>query len=210
MAGFAVASAALVGLPGCAAQGFTGARLLPSLPAPAATARVASTSGATARETGAAAHELPAPSGSPLVSPRGMAGAPSAAAVPETGLDATLDSVVRRYYDAVDRLPADMDPQPLAVLFVPGCPCRAQLRAVRRARVRGEHYVDQVRINALVPSRDGPATADVLADVRASRGGLVTSSGRRVTSVPAKAHVRRLFRLVHRRRGWRIAAIEAV
>jgi hypothetical protein len=187
----------------------TRSRMLPALsgvtPSPAARPS-ASPGGASAGRTG-----RPGRAGGPLSAIASDSPVLAVSAdTSETASEAMWEAVVRRYYAALDQLPSDMDPRPLAVLFAPGCACRAQLRAVRRARRRGEHYVDQVDINALVPSRDGPGSADVLADVRASRGGLVSASGQRLTSVPAKRHLRRVFRLVRRRGSWQIAAIEAV
>jgi hypothetical protein len=88
-----------------------------------------------------------------------------------------------------------MDPAGFAAIFTKSCACRAQVRAVRRARAHGEHYIDQVHIIKLTPNLDGSRSADVLVSFNASAGGLVDGNNRRLTSAPAARGVHRDFEL---------------
>ena len=103
-----------------------------------------------------------------------------------------------------------MDPAALAALMTTDCPCRAQVHAIARAAAQHEHYVDHARVNALRASVDGPALVDVLADVTITRGGLRSASGAVISTVAARAHLRRDFRLVRVHGRWLIDRIEAV
>jgi hypothetical protein len=119
-----------------------------------------------------------------------------------------VTSVVRRYYEIANHLRHDMDFRALAALFTANCFCRIQVRAVRAAARRGEHYVDQATLNSVVTNIDGPRLADVLVDLNVSRGGLVSADGVPVTRA-APRHLKRVFRLERVPRGWLISDIEA-
>lgn len=108
---------------------------------------------------------------------------------------AAVIAVVRRYYAIANNLRRDMDASALAALFTPRCVCQQQVRAIRRAAAKHEHYVDQAHLNAITPLIDGPTEARILVDLSVSRGGLSTPSGRRVTSVPPAPDIHRLFQL---------------
>jgi hypothetical protein len=141
--------------------------------------------------------------------------APSSASPTATGTSkkaelAAATAVVAQYYKVANNLKTHMDAPALAALMTSRCPCRAQVRAVRDAAQKGEHYIDHAHINNLVPSVEGPAAAFVLVDLNASRGGLETSDGRTVTSAPAAKHIRRVFRLVNLDGHWLIDRIEAL
>lgn len=135
---------------------------------------------------------------------------PSPTTVSKKAELAAAKAVVTRYYEVANGLRTRMDAPALAALMTTRCPCRAQVRAVRTAAQKGEHYIDHAHINELVPSGEGPTAAFVLVDLDASRGGLETSDGRIVTSAPPRKHIRRVFRLVNRNGNWLIDRIEAV
>jgi hypothetical protein len=123
---------------------------------------------------------------------------------------AAAKAVVTQYYQVANSLKTHMDAPALSALMTATCPCRAQVRAVRDAAQKGEHYIDHAHINNLVPSVEGPAAAFVLVDINASRGGLETADGRAITSAPAAKHIRRVFRLVNLDGHWLIDRIEAL
>lgn len=97
----------------------------------------------------------------------------------------------------------------LSSLLTPACPCQAQVRAIRRAARRGEHYVDHASLNALRPSVEGPQHAFVLVNLDTGRGGLMTQDGSRVTSAGPQHGIQRVFRLVDVGGRWLISQIEA-
>jgi hypothetical protein len=132
---------------------------------------------------------------------------PSPTTSPKISELAAVKDVVRHYYAIANNLHLNMDSSALAALFTPACRCQAQVRAVRSAAAKGEHYIDQARINALRANDQGPRFAHVLADIDAARGGLETADGRRITSVAPRNHVRRAFSLERFRRGWLIYSI---
>jgi hypothetical protein len=117
--------------------------------------------------------------------------------------------VVRSYYRATNRLAHDMDPAALTSLFTAGCPCQAQVQAVRRAAARDEHYVDRARLRAGPASVEDPHHAYVLVDLDTSAGGLERANGTRVTSAAPQHDLQRVFRLVRVGRAWLIERIEA-
>jgi hypothetical protein len=123
---------------------------------------------------------------------------------------AAAKAVVVRYFSVVNAMHIHMDAQALDALFTKDCTCQAQVRAVRRAAKRGEHYTDHASINAIRPNIDGQDLADVLVDYDTRRGGLVDSTGHRVTSTTPKKHVRWVFRLQRLAGDWRITRIEIV
>jgi hypothetical protein len=103
-----------------------------------------------------------------------------------------------------------MDADALAALMTSQCTCRAQVDAIRAARTKGEHYIDQARIIKYTPSFDGPTAADVLVLFNAGPGGLVDQDNHRVTSAPPAKGVHRYFMLRRVGGRWLIAAMEAV
>jgi hypothetical protein len=117
-------------------------------------------------------------------------------------------AAVRRYYTITNRLHREMDASALAALFTASCACQAQVVAVRTAARQKEHYIDHAHLNRLVPTLHGSRQADVLVDLNAARGGLVTSAGRVVTSAPPARHVERVFRLERVHARWLIYRIE--
>jgi hypothetical protein len=123
---------------------------------------------------------------------------------------AAARAVVSRYYEIANDLRNHMNAAALAALMTDKCPCRAQVRAVRRAARSNEHYIDQARLNHLVTGYEGPSAAYVLVDFDASRGGLVTGDGRHVTTAPPAKGVKRVFRLEKIDGTWLINRIEAV
>jgi hypothetical protein len=152
----------------------------------------------------------------PELQATGTPAAPLASASPHRrspasarGLTAAV-RVVRRYYQVTNRLHRDMNPAALDALFTASCPCRAQVRAVRRAGARGEHYVDHATLNAVRPTALGADRAEVLVDFDAASGGLVGADGSRLTSAPPARHVQRLFVVERIATRWRIAKIEAI
>jgi len=146
------------------------------------------------------------------VAPAVIAGSPRVAIATTRSRSTTAVArrAVRRYFAVVNHLPRAMDPAALAALMTTDCPCRAQVHAIARAAAQHEHYVDHARVNALRASVDGPALVDVLADVTITRGGLRSASGAVISTVAARAHLRRDFRLVRVHGRWLIDRIEAV
>jgi hypothetical protein len=116
-------------------------------------------------------------------------------------------AVVTHYFHVLNRLHLDMGYAALSQLLMPGCPCQVQVRAIRSAASKGERYLDRVRIIALRVNLDGPRAADVLADYRLVRGGLVDAAGHRLTRNPPH-RVRWDFQLRRAAGGWRIARID--
>jgi hypothetical protein len=154
------------------------------------------------------------PVGLPSLSPSATASSPSPSPSPTaTSKKAELaaaTAVVKRYYEIANQLKIHMNADGLAALMTAGCPCRAQVRAVRRAARHGEHYIDHAHINEFVPSYEAPGAVFVLVDLNASRGGLSTASGHMVTSAPPAKHVKRVFRLIKVQDRWLIGRIEAL
>ncbi|MGN6474171.1 MAG: hypothetical protein ACTHK4_11070 [Mycobacteriales bacterium] len=91
-----------------------------------------------------------------------------------------VTEVARRYYAALGALRRRMRAAPLARLMAPGCTCRAQVRAVRRALRRGQRYTDRVHVLTLVPHLDSPGLADVFVSYDVTDGGLVDRRGHRI------------------------------
>jgi hypothetical protein len=120
---------------------------------------------------------------------------------------ATVTAIVRRYYQALNNLHVRMDAGALGALLTTSCPCRQQVRAIRSAKSKGEHYVDHVDIIKLIANLDGPKLADVLAIFDARRGGLVDVRGHHVTSAAATKGTQRDFVLVERGGIWLIDQI---
>lgn len=150
---------------------------------------------------------LPALSAStPVATPSPAASKPALSA--KAAELAAATAVVRRYYEIANNLHRSMDADALAALFTSNCFCRAQVRAVRSAAAKGEHYIDQARLNSVVANTEGPTRADVLVDLNAARGGLVRADGSQVTSGRPQRHVKRVFRLHHVGNQWLITAIE--
>jgi hypothetical protein len=181
----------LVSLAACGG-GSSGPATLPALSS--------SVAGPTPTATVASPVATPSPTTPPTPSGRATRKAELAAAT----------AVVRRYYAIANELRTHMDAGALAMLFTRSCPCQQQVRAIRAAAARHEHYIDQARLNVLRPELEGTNTASVLVDFDAGRGGLATRSGRQVTSAPAKNHVRRVFRLERTGARWLIFEIDAV
>src|SRR5581483_2385472 len=111
-------------------------------------------------------------------------------------------------FDVVNHLRTDMDASLLSAIFAASCPCQAQVRAVRNAANKHEHYIDHASINALRATVDSPTSADALVDYNSSVGGIVDSSGRTITRTPAKQHIRWIFHLSNSGSGWRITGID--
>lgn len=139
--------------------------------------------------------------------------AASGAAVGAAGADPARTAavrVVRRYYAALDGLRRRMRTGPLARLLAADCPCRAQLRAIRTAIRRGEHYTDQVHVWRLVPHVDGPDLVDVVVSFDVRRGGLVDRAGHRIRPPVVRRDLHREL-VVRRVAGrWLIAQVIAV
>lgn len=116
---------------------------------------------------------------------------------------------MRHYYQVFNALHRTMAAGALAAMFTQDCPCRAQVRAVRSAARRGEHYVDHATVNVMRASVQDRRHAFVLVNLDTGRGGLVRAAGRVVTSAPPRRGVQRVFRLVQVGGRWLIARIEA-
>lgn len=159
----------------------------------------------------AAPHTLPPLSISPSAAPSVTAASPSTPAT--TGKKAELaaaTAVVRRYYAVLNDLHKSMNADDFATLFTRTCPCQQQVRAVRLAKAKGEHYIDQVHLIKMTPSVDGPNSADVLVLFNARVGGLVDRHNRQLTSAPAARNVHRDFALAKRGGRWLISRLEVV
>jgi hypothetical protein len=107
----------------------------------------------------------------------------AAVAAPSGGTRRVTDAVsrvARQYYQALDNLRHGMRAAPLARLLAPGCPCRAQVRAVRAAARHGERYTDRVRLLTLVAHVDGPDLADAVVSLDIDHAGLVDAAGHRI------------------------------
>jgi hypothetical protein len=133
----------------------------------------------------------------------------AAAAGGSTSERASAVAVVRRYFRVLNRLSRDMNATGLATMFAADCPCQAQVRAVRAAAARAEHYVGTAHVNIARPSVESPTRASVLVNVDVSRSGLETAGGAMVTSVPARHHLQRIFQLEKGSRGWLVYRIDA-
>lgn len=122
---------------------------------------------------------------------------------------ASVIAVVRRYFRVVNRLSHDMNAVGLAAMFTATCPCRAQVRAVRSAAGKAEHFVGTAHVNVVRPSVEGPTRASVLVNFDVSRSGVVTAGGAMVTSVPARPGLQRIFRLENDGGRWLVYRIDA-
>jgi hypothetical protein len=118
-----------------------------------------------------------------------------------------VHAVVRRYFEVLNRLHAEMDSTALARLLTPDCPCQQQVEAIRTAAANGQRYLDRTRIKALRVNLDGPGAADVLADYQLVRGGLVDAAGRHLTRITPH-RLRWDFRLRRVNGQWRINRID--
>lgn len=143
----------------------------------------------------------PAGTGRPIASP--------APVRPRLGPRRAAVAVVRRYYQVFNGLHRTMDAAAMSALFTADCPCRQQVRAVRKAAALDEHYVDRATVNVMRPSLQDADHAYVLVNLDTARGGLVTEAGRRVTTAAPRRGVQRVFRLVRHGRRWLISRIEA-
>jgi hypothetical protein len=126
------------------------------------------------------------------------------------GAEAAAVAVVRRYYAALDRLRSRMRAAPLARLLTADCPCRAQVRAIRAARRRGEQFTDRVRVIRLVAHLDRPDLVDVVVSIDVVDAGRLDHAGHQVGPVRT---VRNLHReLLLRRVGarWLVDRVIAV
>lgn len=123
---------------------------------------------------------------------------------------AAVRQVARRYYVLLGGLRRRMRAAPLAQLMTPGCPCRDQARAVRRAARRGEHYTDRVHLQTLVAHLDRTDVADVFVSYDVIDGGLIDAHGHRVGTATTVRGVHR--ELMLRRIGgrWLIERVLAV
>ena len=149
-------------------------------------------------------------SGSPQVlPPLSTTPAASASTPPPQDPKAAAVAVVREYFRLLNNLPHDMDYRSLASLMAATCSCQEQVHAIRAARLRGQHYVDHWENLTLASVINGPKSVDVLAEYDAASGGLVDKKGRRITSAPPKAGVKRLFRVELQGTKWLISSISA-
>lgn len=117
-------------------------------------------------------------------------------------------AVVRRYFDTLNGLSARMDASGLAALMTTDCPCRVQVTSVRHEAALHRRYVGTDRINVIRPNIDGRAVGDVVVDFDASRSGLVTADGRRISSTPPGTHLNRDFVMRRVDGMWLIARID--
>lgn len=129
------------------------------------------------------------------------------------GREAALSSagqVVRGYFDALDGLRHGMRVAPLARVLTADCPCRAQVRAVRAARRRGDRYTDRVRVTSLVAHLDRADLVDVVVSLDISRAGLMDASGHRRTPVTTLRNLHRELLLRRIDDHWLISRVIAV
>lgn len=122
---------------------------------------------------------------------------------------AAVKAVVRRYYALANHLRISMNAAPLSQLMTADCTCREQIRAIETAAAQGRHYIDHAILRSITPELDGPTAADVLVEFDAGPGGLVDSAGRAITSVSARAGIRRFFHLVLISGHWLISEIQS-
>jgi hypothetical protein len=153
---------------------------------------------------------LPTASASPAASPSPVASATAATQRTRKAELAAVTAVVRRYFATVNDLHRTMNANELADEFTSACPCQAQVRAVRSAAAKHEHYIDHATVNALRPVLQDPSHAQVLADYDSTSGGLVSRDGRRITTTRSEIHVRWNFELRRGNSVWRISSIEEI
>ena len=122
---------------------------------------------------------------------------------------AAVKAVVRRYYSLINELHRSMDAEKLGSLMTPSCSCREQVDAIRQAASKGQRYIDTVRLVSLTPAIETPTQADVLVQYNALRGGLVSASGRTITSTRPQEGLKRFFVLQLIGDQWLIAGIRA-
>jgi hypothetical protein len=117
-------------------------------------------------------------------------------------------AVVRRYFTIINGLDTDMNAAGLAALMTAECPCRRQVRAVRYEASLHRSYVGRDHLNAIRPNLDGAGLGDVIVDFDSGRGGIVSASGRRITSSAAAEHLNRDFVMRRVNRRWLISRID--
>lgn len=145
--------------------------------------------------------------GLPLHSPLVTASPRSSPTVSPVSARQQVHDVIARYFAVLNRLHVEMKDAALASLLTPDCPCQQQVAAIRTAGSKGERYLDKIRLIALRVNLDGPRSADVLADYRLLRGGLIDASGHRISRV-APHRVRWDFALRRTGGQWRIDRID--
>jgi hypothetical protein len=117
---------------------------------------------------------------------------------------AAATAVVRSYFAAKNQLSRGMNESTLASLSTSRCPCRSLLRDVRRVRSNSQTYFGRATLTNVTPTRDGPASIEVLVTYNSTAGGTRTSDGRVLYKGPAHHLVKQVFYLALLRGRWLI------